>query len=372
MIYFDHNATTPVLPEVRTEVARALEVLWGNPSSIHGVGQIVHQEVERARATLAALWNVTPARVVFTGSATEACTLAVHSGISQRGNRAKMLVAETEHAALHAWTRKANDAIQVETLRVAPNGEIDLKAAKEDITEDVFLVAAMMANNETGVTHSLDALAELCAERGAFLLCDAVQAFGKIPIRLMRVEPHYTIYSAHKIGGPKGVGALVLGPTAECSPIFLGGGQEAGRRAGTENVPGILGFARAAELAIETLEMRSRHCAMLRDTFERSIRPFGAEFFGANAERLPNTSNFRLPGVESQMLVELLDGEGICASSGSACHAGAQEPSHVIFAMTRSYEIAQQAVRFSFGASNTLQEVEQAVAALQRILRRLP
>jgi cysteine desulfurase len=249
-----------------------------------------------------------------------------------------------------------------------------MKSLREAINDDTAVVSVMWANNETGVINPIEEIAEICRHRGIPFHCDAVQAAGKLPINLQRLELDYLSLSSHKIHGPKGVGALVIAPTSRFTPMLLGGHQENGRRGGTENVPAIVGFGRAATLAATEMNARATNVRTLRDRLEGMILSQipGTVINGQGTDRLSNTTNIGFPGADSDTLVSLLDQNGVCVSSGSACLSDTVAPSHVILAMTGSYKSASEAIRFSLSHLNTLAEIDKAVEVLKKTVAALP
>ena len=367
MICLDYNATTPLLPEVREAMEPYWSEQWGNPSSAHRLGRAAAQAVAKAREKIASLVGASETSVIFTSSATEANNTALSSAFaSGRGNG--IVTTATEHSAILGFcTALARKGARVVIVPVLATGEVDLRALEEALVPDTGVVSVMWANNETGVINPVEKVARLCAERHILFHCDAAQAVGKVPIDLVGLPIDYLTVSAHKIYGPKGVGALVARPGAPYTPVLIGGQQEGERRGGTENVPGIVGFGRAAELAATELRPRSTRSAELRDELERLVLEEipGTYPNGRGAPRVSNTTNIGFPGIDSESLVKLLDEEGVCASAGSACLAKAPTPSHVVHAMTGSYAKAGEAIRFSLSHLNTLEEVRTAVGCLK-------
>ncbi|HZS82353.1 MAG TPA: aminotransferase class V-fold PLP-dependent enzyme [Stellaceae bacterium] len=354
LAYLDHNATTPVHPEVAAAVAAAL-ALGGNPSSVHAAGRAARRAVERARAEVAALIGAEPDDIVFVSGGSEANQLAL------RGcGRERFIVSAIEHDSVLGAVPEA------EILPVTADGVVDRDALARLLAADrrPALVSVMLANNETGVIQPVAELAALAHAHGALLHCDAVQAAGKLPIDWRRLGADLLSLSAHKIGGPQGVGALAVAPHLELRPAQRGGGQEGGRRAGTENVPGIVGFGRAAAIAASAPAENAR-LAALRDEAERLLRAIAPEarIFGAAAPRLANTLSITMPGVRAETQVMALDLAGVMVSAGAACSSGKVRPSHVLRAMGASAEEAASAIRISFGWSSTPEDVAQLAAA---------
>ncbi|HSZ75111.1 MAG TPA: cysteine desulfurase family protein [Rhizomicrobium sp.] len=373
MHYLDHNATSPLRPEARAAVERALDV-GGNPSSVHARGRAAREIVEGAREQVAVLAGADPADVIFTSGGTEANTLALCgavAGAAEAGGRlTRLFVSAIEHDSILAnATALAERAagLRVEIIPVAPDGMIDLAALRVQLREGKgrALIAAMAANNETGVIQPIAEIASLTKEHGALLLIDAIQAAGKIALDYPYAD--YLTLSAHKIGGPQGVGALIAKRDAPLSAQILGGGQERGRRAGTENLSGIAGFGAAAKAA---RNFDAPQVAALRDHFESRL-PKEAIIFGANVPRLANTSNFALPGLAAETAIIALDLDGVTVSSGAACSSGKVKSSHVLKAMGVADELASCALRVSFGWNSAEEDVYAAIASLQKLHSRI-
>lgn len=352
-VYMDHNATTAVRPAVKDAVARALD-LTGNASSVHASGRGVRKLVEDAREQVAALVGARPAGIVFAAGGTEANTLAI------RGSAGKRIVVS---AVEHASVLKAAD--EAEIIPVDADGVVDLDALEANLIEngDAALVSVMLANNETGVIQPIAAVSALAHKYGALVHCDAVQAAGKIPVDMKALGIDMLTLSAHKIGGPQGVGALVLSGEQKLIPIIRGGGQERGRRAGTENLPGIAGFGVAAAEALSRLSDFNR-LSTWRERIEAELtRHQGARVFGVGAPRVANTTCLSMPGVTAEQQMIALDLAGIAVSAGSACSSGKVEPSPVLAAMGVNAEEAATAIRVSMGWSTSEQDVERFINA---------
>jgi cysteine desulfurase len=357
--YLDYNATAPVRPEVAQAVAAALGHT-GNPSSVHQAGRAARRLLERARESVAALVGAPPESVVFTSGGTEANNQALQSVSGPK------LVSAIEHDSVLA---AAPDAVRIP---VDEHGVIDLeKLAGQLETFRPELVSVMLANNETGVIQPVHEVAAIARRHGALVHCDAVQAAGKIPIVVKDLDADFVTLSAHKLGGPQGVGALALGPGVEPKALLGGGAQERRWRPGTENLPGIVGFGRACELAIADVDWPARAGA-LRDRLEAQIRAIAPEarVLGAGAPRLANTSCLTMPGVSNQIQLIELDLAGIAVSAGSACSSGKVGPSHVLAAMGLGPDEAQTAIRISLGWATTEADVDRLVAAWGRLYAR--
>ena len=352
-IYLDYNATAPLRPEVATAMTAALE-LCGNASSVHRFGRLARRAVEDARENIAAAVGASAAEIVLTGSGTEANNLAL------RGIDRPVFISAAEHDSVRA----ARD--DTTTIGVDSNGLVELTHLEDLLTaaDAPALVSVMLANNETGVVQPVAGIAEVARRFGALVHCDAVQAAGKIPVDMGALGVDMVSLSAHKIGGPAGVGALVVADSVPLSPIVFGGGQERGRRMGTENFSGIAGFGAAAREAGKGLDGFAE-LGRLRDALERRIRDVspGTRIFGAGAGRLPNTSCLTMPGMASETQVMALDLAGVAVSAGSACSSGKVQASHVLAAMNADAAQAASAIRASLGWNSTAQDVDRFVDA---------
>lgn len=361
--YLDHNATTPIRPEAELAVVRALKA-GGNPSAVHAAGRAARSLIEDAREQVALLVGADPAGVIFTSGGTEANALAL-AGL----RIPRILASAIEHpSVLRAAT--------VEQIPVDWRGVIDLDALEKMLgqSDQPTLVSIMLANNETGVIQPVAQAAHLAHEHGAFVHCDAVQAAGRVEIDMDALEVDAVSLSAHKLGGPMGVGALVLAdPLDEIAPMFHGGAQEARRRAGTENVPGIAGFGAAVAAARADMYGLGTRLTALRDGLEQRVRAAvpSINVFGHRARmRVPNTSCFAVPGIEARKLVIALDLEGVAVSAGAACSSGRIEPSHVLAAMGAG-PLAASAIRVSLGWTTTQADIDAFVAAFVPLVARL-
>ncbi len=373
-IYLDHAATTPVREEVREAMLPFLGMdAFGNPSSAHRVGRTARAAVEQARRQVAAAVGAEPAHVFFTGGGTEADNLAILGtalAARARGAPFRVAVSAIEHKAVlgaaHAVEALGGEAV---ILPVDAAGRLAPEALDAVLAEGVAVVSAMWVNNEVGIVQHVAALAERCSAAGTPFHTDGVQALGKVPVDL-RTLPHTILtLSAHKISGPKGVGAIVLENKSLVHPLLHGGGQQSGVRPGTENVPGIVGFGRAAELAAAELEVTTRHMAELRDVFERGVLAAlpDARVNAGDAERAPHISNVAIPGTDSEAMLMHLDLAGICCSAGSACSTGSTAPSHVLTALGIPEKAAKASLRFSFGHRSATADVEAVLAKLPTV-----
>ena len=372
-IYFDHNATTPVAPEVLEAVVSALGQSYGNASSIHSFGQAAKQQMEKARRQVAALIGASPKEVVFTSGGTESDNMAllgVARGVS--GPRHVITTAIEHPAVLGACAQLEREGVEITRLAVNSAGVTDPDDVRAALRPDTVLVSVMSANNETGAIQPVGEIARITREAGVPFHVDGVQALGKIPVDVASMSVDFYSMSAHKLYAPKGVGALYIRKGARFSPLSFGGHHERDRRPGTENVPGIVGFGAAAEIAGPDNRGGSS-IATLRDRLEAAVldRIPGAGVNGASASRVPNTTNIYFDGIDGEALVIALDLAGFAVSTGSACSSGAVTPSHVLTAMGVRSERARASIRFSLGASNTLEQVDALVNALEHAVARL-
>jgi len=355
--YLDWNATAPLRPQARAALLEALDAI-GNPSSVHAEGRAARGIVETARERVAALVGAEPRHVVFTASGTEANMLALSPNT---GGGQRLLVSAIEHPSVRSGGRFA----AVEEVAVTAAGVVDLADLGRRLEGAPALVSVMLANNETGVIQPIKEVARLVQEAGGLLHVDAVQAAGRIPCDINALEADLLTLSGHKIGGPKGAGALVKRRPLNLHPLVTGGGQERGERAGTENVAAIAGFGAAAGAAKANLTAESACMRGLRDRLEAGLRAAtpGLIIFGADAERLPNTTLFALDGLKAETAIIRFDLEGVAVSSGAACSSGKVQPSHVLKAMGVSAELARSAVRVSLGPTTTEDDIERFLTA---------
>ena len=365
LAYLDYNATAPTKPEVAEAVARACE-MGGNPSSVHRAGRVARRAIEDARVKVAALAGAPSNEVVFTSGGTEANNLAL-KGMGVR----RLLASAVEHDSVLAAA--ANSGAEVTLVPVDGDGVVDLATLERLLASDTAptLVSVMLANNETGVIQPVAQVAMLAHKAGALMHCDAVQAPGRIALDLAALGADLLTLSAHKLGGPQGVGALIARDRAPLAALQHGGGQELGRRAGTENVAGIVGFGVAAELAGNDLGL-SAEIARLRDRLESRLRALapGLRIFGTGAERLPNTICLALPGVAAEIQVMALDLAGIAVSAGAACSSGKVTPSHVLRAMGVPEEEVGSAIRVSLGWRTTAGDLDRLLEAWSELYLR--
>ncbi len=369
LLDLDHNATTPVLPEVLAAMLPWLGERWGNPSSAHPAGEAARDLVQAARSDVARLVGANAREITFTSGGTEATNTAIRAALAARPGRRTVVTSTVEHSAtLEPLEELERGGLRVVRVGVDGEGRLDRAALERELEPaagaGVALVTLQTANNETGALFDLDGVAARCRAIGAAFHVDAVQSAGKVPLDLRALGADFASLSAHKIHGPKGVGALFSRDGAAFEPLLRGGPQEGRRRAGTENVPGIAGFARAAVLARAALaEGALDRVRGLRDRFECALteRVSGARVHAAAAPRLPNTSNVGFEGLDAESLLAALSAAGLCASAGSACHAQARRPSHVLVAMGFSPAEASGSARFSLGRTTTADEIDRAL-----------
>lgn len=373
--YFDYNATTPLAPEVLKEIEPYLTRHFGNPSSFYQLGRVTHRALRDARRRVASLLG-TPdeTEIVFTSGGTESNNAAIRSALFLSGPKRQVITSAVEHSSVRNLARQLQkEGYQITEIGVDGQGCLNLEELKEAVSDQTAVVSLMMANNETGVVFPIEEVGKITKEKGIFFHVDAVQAAGKIPLHLKDSAIDFLSLSAHKFYGPKGIGALYVRKGTPFSPLIFGGSQERGRRAGTENVPGIVGLGVASELAEKKLPEETVRLRRWQAEFESAIRSrlSGVTVSGELAERLPNTSHLRFEGIEAETLLIALDQKGIYASSGSACMSGSRQPSHVLKAMGCTDDEASSAVRFSFGRHTTDQEIQFLVDELSRLVTRL-
>jgi cysteine desulfurase len=372
-VYLDHNATSPMHPEVVEAIMPFMQHPPANPSSLHSYGRMARSAVETARGQVARLLQCPAGDVVFTSGGTEANNLLLKGYVDRDDPRA-VVSSEIEHPSVLQPLRQLQaEGLDVRLLKSDPGGQIDLADAKKVLAEsNPQLMSVIYANNETGVIQPLKELATMVDRDACLLHSDATQAVGKLDIDMSQLDLDAISFSAHKLRGPQGVGALVV-KRKPGNLLISGGDQENRRRGGTENVAGIVGLGKAAEIAGLEMEQRRHYLAQLRDVFEARLAGIaGSVVFGQQAPRLPNTTYFALPYYHGETLLMELDRAGFALSSGSACHSMVTEPSHVLTAMAIDDSLALNAVRVSFGMSNSLQDVEALFTKLQDLVNKLP
>ena len=374
VIYLDNNSSTRIDPAVLEEMMPFLTTHYGNPSGSHRFGAEVKKAIDLAHERVAALLSCEPNEIVFTSGGTESDNTALHSALQMSPERRHIVTTSVEHnAVLNYCEALVRRGCEVTIVPVDEQGHLDLGELARAIRPDTAVVSVMWANNETGVIYPLEEIARLCRTKGVFFHTDAVQAVGKMPIDLKELPVHFLSLSGHKLHASKGVGALYVNRRARFQPLLVGGPQEGGRRAGTDNVASIVGLGKAAELAGATIDEENTRVRALRDRFEEMLRAdLGqVEINGDPAARLPNTSNLAFLGVEAQAILLKLDQEGVCCSLGSSCTTGAVQPSHVLRAMKLTNERARSSLRFSFGRYNTEAELDKVLEIIPRIVRKL-
>jgi cysteine desulfurase len=372
--YFDNNATTRIAPEVLDAMLPFLKEHWGNPSSAYTFGRDLAGHIDAARTKIAALLNSEPREIVFTSCGTESINSAIHSALVTQPEKRHVIITAVEHSAtlnFCEFRQKRRDPVTI--LPVSSDGALDLALLESAIRPDTAIVSIMWANNETGILFPIGEIAAICRRKGVPFHTDAVQVPGKVKLDAHALGVDFLSLSAHKLHAPKGIGALYVKRRTRYQPYVIGGGQERGRRGGTENVANIVAFGRAAELAMSRLEDENTRVRALRDKLENGIleRIPGTALNGAKEPRVPNTTNIAFAGVEAEGILMLLDQVGICASSGSACTTGSLDPSHVLTAMGCSAARARGSLRFSLDVYNTEAEVDYLLGHLPGIIGRL-
>ncbi len=375
-IYLDHNATTPLDPLVVDRMTQALRDVWGNASSVHHFGQQAKAALDEARGAVATLLGAEASEVVFTCGGTESDNIAIRGAAEalEAGGRRHLITSAIEHEAVLATVRAlARRGARVTILPVDASGIVSPDRLREAMTDDTALVSVMHANNEIGTVQPIAELAAIAHERGALFHTDAVQSAGKLPLDVRALGVDMLSIAGHKFYGPKGTGALWLKRGVRLVPPMTGGRQERNRRAGTENVPALVGLGVAADVARQKLAGEAARLAGLRDRLEAGILAgvAGSERNGAAAPRVPNTTNISVDGIESESLLIGLDLAGIAVSSGSACSSGTLEPSHVLKAMGLSHGRTLGSIRFSLGASNTEADIDRVIEVLPPLVAKL-
>lgn len=365
MLYLDHNATTPIDERVLEAMLPYLQQLYGNPSSLYRLGRVAKSAIDTAREHVAALVDANAEQIVFTSGGTESNALALTAAYGKR-----LWLSAIEHPAVvenvTAWPERFT---AVKSLSVDSAGVVSAQHFSEHSVQAGDVVSLMLANNETGAVQPVAPITEYCKARGMVVHTDAVQAAGKMSLSFSRLGVDLMSLSSHKIYGPKGCGALVRQDNVDLKPLQRGGDQEYGLRAGTENVAAIVGFGKAAELARIELDQRIGHLQILRNRLEDQLKNLpGIVVFAEKVQRLPNTVQFGMPGVNGEMLLMQLDQKGIAVSSGSACKAGSEQASPVLEAMGVEFSLAKSAIRVSLGKDNNEQEIDHFVSALKSLL----
>ncbi len=373
--YLDNNATTKVAPEVKKTMEPYFSHLYGNPSSLYEFGTKVRRIVEEARRDVAQLLGAKSEReIVFTSGGTESNQTAIRSALQVNLRRKRIVTSQVEHSSVKNFCQQlAREGYEVIAVDVLENGALDWNVFERVLTDEVAIVSLMWANNETGVLFPIGRIAQTVKEKGILLHVDAVQAVGKIPIRLDQTPIDYLSFSGHKFHGPKGIGGLCVRESSPFLPLFVGGRQERDRRAGTENVPGIVGLASALKMAVQSMNHESEKISSLKNRLEEELLRQIPESFvnGGKESRIPNATNITIPGIEAEALLIRLSEAGIAASSGSACLTGALEPSHVLQAMGLSEELAFSSLRFSLSRFTTSEEIDFALQVVPKLVYEL-
>ena len=373
-IYFDNNATTKVAEEVLEEMEPLFCELYGNPSSMHTFGGQISRKIRKAREQVAALIGCEPAEIIFTSCGTESDNAAIKGILAATPQKRKVITSRVEHPAVLSVCRELeNRGYSVVEIGVDNAGRLDWDKLESQIDEDTALVTIMYANNETGTIFPVERIAELTASHGVIFHTDAVQVIGKIPLNLSKSNIGLLSLSGHKLHAPKGIGALYVRKGTRIAPFMLGGHQEAGRRAGTENVPGMVGLGKACELAAKNIKQENNRVKGLRDKLENAILKScpDCRVNGDTQSRLPNTTNISFEYIEGEAILLMLDKYGICASSGSACTSGSLEPSHVLRAMGVPFTAAHGSIRFSLSRYNTEKEIDYTIEKMPPIVNHL-
>lgn len=374
LLYLDNNATTQVDPAVLDEMLPFLREHYGNPSSGYRIGKQVAQALATARERVSGLLGCEPSEILFTSCGTESTDAAIHSALALDRDRQHIVTTRVEHSAtLKTAEILARRGYEVTWLEVDSRGQVDLGEVERAIRPDTALVSIMWANNETGVLFPTEDIAAIVRQKGTLFHTDAVQVIGKLPVRLSDGRVSFLSLSGHKLHCPKGVGALYVNKRTKFVPFLTGGGQESGRRAGTENVASIVGLGKACELAATHMDHEAIAVRALRDRFENGILESvsGTQVNGDREHRLPNTSSLAFDAIDSEAVLLLLDQRGLCCSSGSACTTGSLHASHVLKAMGFSDNRARSSLRFSFGRFNTEADVDRALQIVPEVIAKL-
>ena len=373
-IYVDNNATTMTAPEVVEAMLPFFGERYGNASSMHSFGGGLIVDIRRARRQVADLIGAQPDEILFTSGGTESDATAIHAAVQSNPGKRHIVTSRVEHPAIkNLFEQYAKNGYRVTFIPVDGQGRLDQEALLESLDEDTAVVSIMWANNETGVINPMDRLSKEIRSRGILFHTDAVQAVGKLPIDVSRTQVDLLSMSGHKFHGPKGIGALYIRKGTKFKPLVVGGHQEGGRRAGTENVPGIVGMGKASELARGYVEDVGSRVRRLRDKLEKALLEAvpRAMVNGGEAERLPNTASIAFEFVEGEAILLMMNELGICASSGSACTSGSLEPSHVLRAMGVPFTAAHGSIRFSLSHYTTEEEIDRIIAEMPPLIERL-
>lgn len=374
VIYVDNNATTKIAPEVFEAMLPYFKEYYGNPSSMHTFGGKVGSSIKEARQSVASLLGAAPEEIMFTSGGTESDNTAIWAAILSNPDKKHIVTSRVEHPAVkNLFEYLSKNGYRVTYIPVDSKGRIDMDYLYRNLTDNTAIVSIMWANNESGVIFPIEKISQIVKERGAVFHTDAVQAVGKIPIDLNRIDVDMLSLSGHKLHGPKGIGALYVRKGTKFSPLLIGGHQESGRRGGTENVASIIGLGKASELAAAYMEEENTRVKQLRNKLESELLKQipNTIINGDRENRLPNTTNVSFEYVEGESILLMMDELGICASSGSACTSGSLEPSHVLRAMGVPFTAAHGSIRFSLSIYNTEEEIDFIIEKLPPIIKRL-
>ena len=374
-IYLDHNATAPINEDVLKTMLPYFDQKFGNASSVHSFGRETSEAIAKAREQVASLLGAEPANIVFTSGGTESDNFAVKGIAYANEKKGKHIITSQieHHAVLNTCQFLEKRGFEVTYLKVDKYGKVDLDQLRDSIRKDTIIITVMHANNEIGTIQDIDEIGRIAAEKGVYFHTDAVQSCGKIPVDVVKSGVTLLSMSAHKIYGPKGVGALYIKKGTRILPLQHGGHHESNRRAGTENVPGIVGLGKACELAQKSMEGNERKLVDLRDRLQSQLveRIEDTIVNGHPTDRLPNTLNMCFRYVEGESMIMMLDMKGVAVSSGSACTSGSLDPSHVLLAIGLSHEVAHGSLRFSLGVENTREDMDYVAEVLPEIVQRL-
>ncbi len=373
-IYVDNNATTRVAPEVLEEILPYFSELYGNPSSMHSFGGNVARKIKESRAKVAKLIGAMPEEILFTGCGTESDSTAIRAALISNPDRKHIITSRVEHPAIkNLFENLAKTGYRVTFVPVDSKGLLDLDYLYRHLDDDTAVVSIMWANNESGVIFPVEEIAQAVRAKNIVFHTDAVQAVGKVPVDMKKVQADMLSLSGHKIHAPKGIGALYIRKGTKFSPFLIGGHQESGRRGGTENVASIIGLGKASEMALADLDQMSTRIKMLRDKLENTLVKTvpNTMINGDKEQRLPNTTSIGFEFVEGEAILLMMDEFGICASSGSACTSGSLEPSHVLRAMGVPFTAAHGSIRFSLSTYNTEDEIDFIIEKVPPIIKRL-
>jgi len=373
-VYVDNNATTKVAPEIVEAMLPFYTEMYGNPSSMHTFGGQVAAHIEKARKQVASLLGALPEEIVFTSCGTESDGAAIRSALHTQPTKNHIITTMVEHPAIKTLCETlSKHGFRITTVPVDNRGRLDMDFLTKNLTDDTAIVSVMWANNETGTIFPVEEIAELCSQKGILFHTDAVQAVGKIDMDLSKTKIDMLSLSGHKLHAPKGIGALYVRKGTKFTPFMIGGHQEKGKRAGTENVASIVALGRACDFARESMEKENTYVKMLRDKLETTLTTIipKAVANGDLDNRLPNTSSISFEFIEGEAILLMMNELGICASSGSACTSGSLEPSHVLRAMGVPYTAAHGTIRFSLSIYNTEEEIDFIIEKLPPIIKRL-